>query len=1011
MKTVTKWLLVSLMALLPAAMVSAVELTLTFPQNRKVFQTNERIDVSVVRAGEGELPAGNLTLVLTGEKTTMTFVFGLKAGQGSATDHLHLSGWLIKPGAYTLTATMGDATDTADVDVFSHIRKSSYRLIHWNGPSGEKLKGEGEDGMGFNLIFGGTDEMTLREKMDIMGCCNMGGGHQHYLNLDCDWSDPNVIIGAIQRGLDRSYHFRTMPNAIGVHLHDEPGLTWNEHPRLKDKDGKPVLSAHDIAAQRAAYFRAFDREQPWFDEVDTKTPEGLAAWTQLSDFKLRYMDALWKTTRDAVERTKPGALAVTQSQYGWTALYDGYYFNVARSMAVISGHGGYNGWGLLNLNPSFFLEFSLPRQLDKPTWYLPEWYDNWPEVYKLEHYLSFVTGIQGLAAPPHLIITSEGAPGVIEVNKVLARLGTIFTKPAHTRHDLAVLYSKSDSYFRKEVRQTEYLDMIYLASKVIQQPMTVVLEEDVLDGTLAAEHKAVVVVGVEHLDPAVVAALTDFAQNGGVVLVSDEVKVNIPGATRLGCTLTTFYKDRYAEYQAKTKDLPRDEKGNKTRDELLAEMTGLAVWMEAVKPVAAALRKSLDAAKIAPAFGSDSPLVAPGRQVRGEIEYIFAVNLATEQTMEKTTGKPIAASATITLADDGRPVYDAMTGGEFKGFAKGNGGIHANIDFPAGDMKAFARPARPIGGVLVFAPVLSVDLTRERQAPITLTFSAALVDTKNQPISGTAPLQIVVKDPAGKVRYDLFRATDAGVCAVELPLAANDPAGKWTVEVTDLLANTKGQTSFEFTPLTRARAVAGATHRAVFFEPDKANIFRFFRDHRSVTIAIGDSDYNLAAAERLVKILAPYNVTCEIVKAKDVPPREIREDELRTWCGTLASGIRAGGLKVGLDNRPQIVGWDLKNPTIVLGTPEDNVMLKHMTAVEGRNVLPYRPSATFPGRGNGMLAWNIQTLGHDVHAVLGIAYDAEGMSQAVGTLFEIMAGLDPLLPLALPSSATIEAAK
>jgi len=40
-----------------------------------------------------------------------------------------------------------------------------------------------------------------------------------------------------------------------------------------------------------------------------------------------------------------------------------------------------------------------------------------------------------------------------------------------------------------------------------------------------------------------------------------------------------------------------------------------------------------------------------------------------------------------------------------------------------------------------------------------------------------------------------------------------------------------------------------------------------------------------------------------------------------------------------------------------------------------------------------------------------IAYDAEGMSQAVGTLFELGVGLDPLFPLALPSSAVIEMAK
>jgi len=1009
MRTVSKWLLVALMALLPAGLALAAEMKLNFPQkDRKTFQTNERIDLAVVRTGEGELPAGNVTLTLEGEKTKMTFVFGLKAGNGSATDHLHLNGWLIKPGNYTLTATMGGLTDKADIEVFSHIRKSTYKTIHWGGPrSDEGMKGEGEEGLGFNFMMGGVGEQSIREGMDIMGTCLMGGMHQHDGNLECDWSDPYAYIGSIQRGMDMTMTFRTMPNYIGSHLHDEPGLTWNLHPHMKKEDGTPVFGPHDIAAQRRAYQSAFDKEQTWFQNVDTKTPEGLADWTQISDFKLGYMSAFWKASRDAVERVKPGALAVTQSQYGWNAIYDGYYFNVVRSMPVVSGHGGYNNFWLMNLNPSFFLEMALPRQLDKPTWYLPVWWSSISiDQLRLEQYLSFVTGIQGIAIPPTITKVNECIPAVVETNKVAARLGTIFTTPNYTRHPLAVLYSKSDSYYHKEVRQPTYLLMTYLASKMIQQPINVVLEEDILDGSLAASHKAIIICGVEYLDPAVVAALADFVKAGGTVLVGDEVAVNIPGATKLGVAVPK-YSPPYREYQDKIKDLPNDEEGNKARAALQAEMLGFHLAVSTATPVAEAMKKSLAAAKIAPAFVSDNPMIAPGRQVRGEIEYIFAVNFT--MSAEKThVGTPVKTTATITLANDGRPVYEAVSGKEIK-LSRGS----AKVDFAPGDMKVFARTARPIGGVLVFAPTFNMDLTREGDAPIKMSFAAALVDNKNKAISGTAPMQIVVKDPAGKVRYDLYRAAENGVCNVELPLAANDDAGKWTVTVTDLLAGKKGEASFEYKPLTQARALAGATHRAVFFGDDKENIYRFFRDQRNVTIAIGDSEYNLAAAERLAKILKPYNVTCTIVKAGEVLPRELSEEEARTWCGTSISGQRKNaegvytGVKPGRDNPAANVGWDLPNPVIVLGTPEDNVMIRHL-ANPRRMMLPYTPSATFPGKGNGMLAWNVQALGHDVHALVCLAYDAEGMSQAVGTLFEIMAGLDPIFPLALPSSARIE---
>ena len=996
------------MAMLPAVTALAVELTLTFPQDRTTFQTNEMIDVSIVRSGEGALPAGNLTLVLAGEKSTMTFVFGLKAGSESATDHLHLNGWMIKPGAYTLTATMGNAVAKQDIAVFSHLRRSTYVTYQWMGPRGDELAGFGEDGLGFNLMFGGTEEITIREKMDVMGIMAMGGGHQHDLNLDCDWSDPNVYIGAIQRAMDRGFSFRTMPNAVGVHLHDEPGLTHNLHPFIKNEDGKPQLNAHDIPAQRAAYLRAFDKEQTWANEIDTKNPESLADWTQINDFKLGYMESFWRATRDAVERLKPGHLAVTQCIYGWPSTYDGYYFNIVRQMPLVSGHGGYAHFGLYNLNPSLSLEMALPRQLDKPTWYLPGWGDYTNNQVRQEQYMSFITGIQGLGQPPQIRHTSPGAEAVKETNHVVQKLGTIFTKPAFTKQPVTMLFSKSNVWFCHlgPNRQFEAINEVYMATKLVQVPLSVVLEEDVLDGTLADGHKAVIIAGVDYLDPAVIDALADFAKTGGLVLVSDDVKLNIPGATRLGMEIigygTAVYRPAMADKTTREEQEAELAKG---------ELDHFNARIAYARPIAKKLREVLAANKIVAPFTSSVDTIAAGYQVRGEIEYTMAVNFTGEprdRVKDGGAAEPIATTATITLPDNGRPVYEAMSGKEMT-FAKGSGGVSAKVDFGPGDMKIFARPARPIGGVQVAPPVVNFDSTREGQSPIVMEFAATLVDKTNKLIAGTVPFQIVVKDPAGKVRYDLFRGADLGVCSLTLPMAANDAAGQWTVEVTELLSDTKGQASFDYKPLTRARNIAGATHRAVFLDADKANIYKFFRDQRAVIIAIGESDYNLAAAERLAKAIKPYNINATIVRAKDVLARDMKEDELKTWCGTSLAGSRSQ-IKVGRDNNPAAVGWDLPHPAIVLGTPEDNVMIRHLVQ-QDRTLLPYRPSATFPGKGNGMVAWNLQSLGHDVQALICVAYDAEGMSQAVGTLFEIGVGLEPLLPRVLPSSAVIEMAK
>ena len=119
---------------------------------------------------------------------------------------------------------------------------------------------EGEDGMGFNLILGGIDEPSIRGGEDIMGIDIMGGGHQFDLNTTNDWSDPYVYLGANQRAMDVAFSFRTMPNAIGAHLYDEPGLTWVPHAHTG------VMCDHDIPSQRRAYKSAYDEEALWYEQ-------------------------------------------------------------------------------------------------------------------------------------------------------------------------------------------------------------------------------------------------------------------------------------------------------------------------------------------------------------------------------------------------------------------------------------------------------------------------------------------------------------------------------------------------------------------------------------------------------------------------------------------------------------------------------------------------------------------------------------------------------------------------
>jgi hypothetical protein len=262
-------------------------------------------------------------------------------------------------------------------------------------------------------------------------------------------------------------------------------------------------------------------------------------------------------------------------------------------------------------------------------------------------------------------------------------------------------------------------------------------------------------------------------------------------------------------------------------------------------------------------------------------------------------------------------------------------------------------------------------------------------------------LQIRLIDPLGQVRYDLYRATDRGSLRIDLPLAANDPAGQWTLEVRELLSGKTGSATFAYQPAAQCAAAAGATPRAVYFGDDRDHVFRLFRTHQDFTIVVGKGDYEAAAA-RIAEIIKPWGAECRIVKAADVKVNHPSDEALKTW-----SGLGFG--RVDPKNpSPALVGYDLRGPAILLGNSADNELIKF---ADEHGFLPYKADARdFPGRGRGYIAWQRDAVSYGAESVTLIGYDPAGISEAVGTFYEAVAGIEPLTKYDLPTPATITCA-
>ena len=113
------------------------------------------------------------------------------------------------------------------------------------------------------------------------------------------------------------------------------------------------------------------------------------------------------------------------------------------------------------------------------------------------------------------------------------------------------------------------------------------------------------------------------------------------------------------------------------------------------------------------------------------------------------------------------------------------------------DMRVFP------GAILALLPrpIAALRLSGGQTADqATLRLIARPVDARDTPIDGAVPLHVLLADPTGAIRYELDRTSRAGQWEQELPLAANDSAGVWTLTVQELLGGHQVVAHIEVTP-------------------------------------------------------------------------------------------------------------------------------------------------------------------------------------------------------------------
>ena len=220
-------------------------------------------------------------------------------GKSRRVEHLHVNGWLLRPGKYTVEAACDGASGQHGRSRSSAT--SAAAAFAWStGARGhrQQLARQGEDSLGYNLFYG-----IRPERRQLHPRRRRFHGQLHHERRHIRWTCARSATGPIRSSpaAARAASFagafidRTRPNVPGVHFYDEPGLTWHKDPA--DRQDTP----HGIPAQVRSYEAAFGR-----DPLSTTTrsirriPASRARGGTGPRWKLGFMDAAWKDAQFGV---------------------------------------------------------------------------------------------------------------------------------------------------------------------------------------------------------------------------------------------------------------------------------------------------------------------------------------------------------------------------------------------------------------------------------------------------------------------------------------------------------------------------------------------------------------------------------------------------------------------------------------------------------------------------------------------------------------------------------------
>ncbi|MBM4033316.1 MAG: hypothetical protein FJ291_16245 [Planctomycetes bacterium] len=1001
------------------------------PVQRTCFAAGETAEYTVVLVSEADIPNAAVTLSVAneaGETWTTTDSLGLlPAGRYSMAYGVDVS--CFPEGAYKVSARFGEqAAPPLDLVVAAQAPRTHFPLAGWVGKAPKwdldaqrwarflglntvLLEGRSPRGAESTLVMDEAFSATSRgmraapdsRPMEVglaippfiqvadrltaaglnwLDANAVSSEDQNPLMPERDLANPLTVRGALHRIHQTLQAERRFRRFAGLLLTDEALL-----PRAHVGD---ATTPFGLAGHLAAYQKRSEAKEqvPW--------QKGSESWDQWYPYVLFRAGILGEALGEwaAAARAVRSDAVVTSLLHSPTLLADGAYPPLAaEGLPIITTTAPLNGPAGMMM-PAVVADLQRAGNRGRPLWFMPE-VSNEADLDEIRAaiFLALARKIDGVVYPKnvdyHLDRPAIGAgatdvqASIGGINDLLTRLGDFFLALERPADDVAILYSATEHIERmgrdplKDPDAPSYpwtLIGAYNACLFAHFPATFLTEEELL-GAAKLKSKVILAIGLNRVRPEVKAALERHIAAGGVVLTDTTTKAEIEGARPLGVE----FPDIYRHFQ----NPPLGEGEQKTTPEL--ERRDVAIQIRLLYPLLGPLRTELRQ-HIERDYTTADPDVVACDQRCGAGRYIFLVNNTQQVGFTRGLKWELAAGQSrVTFREGNYAVYEAVEGKRvFPIRDKGHPSLA--LILPPGALRVYALLPEAIRGVRISRASLGRD---------GLSIAACVHGEARsflgavKPINAAVPIELVVKDPAGRERLRVCRAHTPDGYKETLPFQCAAQSGSWTLTVRELLSGQMATATFRVS----GGSQAWASRRGPLAAFDGERVTALLRSTQPLTIIVG-TDEEAAKAETLAAALRLNQREVEVRLAAELAkPRPLSKDEAVAY-------VSAEPNNAPLPN--------IRQPAILLGEAATHPLIQR---VHNAGVLPRTVTPDYPGPGGALLCCVVSAFEPGVPAVVAAAADAAGVDRAIEALAAAARGTVPQLAWrSLPASRAVASA-